>query len=152
MICPNCNFEETKVLESRCSDDGLKIRRRRFCENCSKRFTTYEIVEYAPLMVVKRDNSREKFERKKLFSGILKSCEKRPVSISQIENIVQTIELNLQNSLEREVSSSYIGELSMKALRQIDEVAYIRFASVYKEFKDVHEFMNELKNFLDEKK
>ena len=151
MKCPYCNFEDTKVVESRCAEDGLKVRRRRECENCLKRFTTYEAVEQLPLIVVKRDNSRERFDRKKVLSGIMRACEKRAVSIAEIEDMVQCIESVLQNSLEREVKSSFIGDLSMEALRRKDEVAYIRFASVYRQFKDVKAFMDELKNFLDER-
>ena len=151
MVCPHCNFEETKVVETRCSDDGSKIRRRRACENCSYRFTTYEVVEYAPVMIVKRDQSRERFDRKKVYTGLLKTCEKRPVPMQELENIIQEIETTVQGSLEREISSAYIGELCMKFLRNLDEIAYIRFASVYKEFKDLNEFMHELKSFINEK-
>lgn len=149
MRCPFCDFEDTKVVESRCA--GCKVRRRRACENCSKRFTTYEVVEHMPLMVVKRDNSRQQFERKKIFDGLFKACEKRPVSISDIDQIVQNIESAVDTSLEREVPSSVIGDMCMQQLKEKDEVAYIRFASVYREFKDVESFMNELKIFLDER-
>ena len=151
MKCPHCEFEETKVVETRCSEESSKVRRRRLCEQCSYRFTTYEFVEYAPVMIVKRDQSRERFDRKKVYTGLLKACEKRPVPMQELENIVQEIETSVQSSLEREVSSSYIGELCMKFLRNLDEIAYIRFASVYKEFKDLNEFMHELKNFINEK-
>lgn len=151
MKCPYCGFEDTKVLESRCADDGSRVRRRRGCEQCSKRFTTYEAVEHLPLMVIKRDNSREQFDRKKVLNGILKSCEKRPISMSEMERIVQNVESTVQNSLEREVKSSVIGDICMEELRKRDEVAYIRFASVHREFKDVQAFMDELKTFLDER-
>lgn len=151
MKCPYCGFEDTKVLESRCTDDGLRVRRRRGCEKCSKRFTTYEAVEHVPLMVIKRDGSREKFDRKKVLSGILKACEKRPISMPEIEQIVQNVESTVQNSLDREVSSSLIGDICMEELRRRDEVAYIRFASVHREFKDIQAFMDELKTFLDER-
>ncbi len=149
MKCPYCGYEDTKVLESRCA--GSRIRRRRECGGCLKRFTTYEEVEYMPLMVIKRDNSREQFSKKKVFDGIFKACEKRPVSMDEIDKIVQNIEAKVESSLDREVPSSIIGDLCMQELRKKDEVAYIRFASVYREFKDVQSFMKELKKFLEEK-
>ncbi len=152
MKCPYCGHESSKVVESRCADEGSRVRRRRECEHCSKRFTTYEVVEYIPLMVVKRGGTREKFERKKVFDGLLRACEKRAISLEKIENMTDEIESELQNMLEREVKSSYIGELSMQQLKKCDEVAYIRFASVYRQFKDVQAFMSELQNFLDGKK
>ena len=148
MKCPYCGNESSKVVESRCADDGLRIRRRRECEHCMKRFTTYEVVEYIPLMVVKRNGTREKFDRKKVFEGLLRACEKRAISLEKIENMVDEIENKLQNSLDREINSSYIGELSMEQLKKCDEVAYIRFASVYRQFRDVQAFMKELQNFL----
>ncbi len=151
MKCPYCSFEDTKVVESRCADDGLKVRRRRECENCSKRFTTYEIIEQSPIIIIKRGGSRQKFDRKKLLEGIFKACEKRPISMAEIEKIVQDIENTIQNSFDREVPSSLIGDICMEELRKKDEVAYIRFASVYRQFKDVKAFMEELKNFLDER-
>ncbi len=151
MKCPYCSYEDTKVLESRCADDGSRVRRRRACENCAKRFTTYEAVEHMPIMVVKRDESREQFSRKKIFDGIFKACEKRPVPMAEIEQIVQNIESEVDASLDREVSSAMIGDLCMSELKKRDEVAYIRFASVYREFKDVHSFMEELENFLNER-
>lgn len=151
MKCPYCNFEDTKVLESRCTDDGSKVRRRRECENCCRRFTTYETVEHVPLMVIKRDNSRQKFDRKKIFAGLLKACEKRPVSVDEIEDIVQNIERTLYSCLKHEIHSYIIGDICMKELRNKDEIAYIRFASVYRKFQDVHSFMEELKSFLDKK-
>ena len=149
MKCPYCGHESSKVVESRCADEGSRVRRRRECEHCLKRFTTYEVVEYIPLMVVKRGGTREKFERKKVFDGLLRACEKRAISLEQIENMTDEIELKLQNTLEREVKSSYIGELSMEQLKKCDEVAYIRFASVYRQFKDVQAFMSELQSFLN---
>ncbi len=152
MKCPYCGHESSKVVESRCADEGSRVRRRRECEYCSKRFTTYEVVEYIPLMVVKRGGTREKFERKKVFDGLLRACEKRAISLEKIENMTDEIESKLQNMLEREVKSSYIGELSMEQLKKCDEVAYIRFASVYRQFKDVQAFMSELQSFLDSNK
>ncbi len=148
MKCPYCGHESSKVVESRCADEGSRVRRRRECEHCSKRFTTYEVVEYIPLMVIKRGGAREKFERKKVFDGLLRACEKRAISLEKIENMTDEIESKLQNMLEREVKSSYIGELSMQQLKKCDEVAYIRFASVYRQFKDVQAFMSELESFL----
>ncbi|MDO4199367.1 MAG: transcriptional regulator NrdR [Clostridia bacterium] len=152
MKCPYCGHESSKVVESRCADEGSRVRRRRECEHCLKRFTTYEVVEYIPLMVVKRGGTREKFERKKVFDGLLRACEKRAISLEKIENMTDEIESKLQNMLEREVKSSYIGELSMEQLKKCDEVAYIRFASVYRQFKDVQAFMSELQSFLDSNK
>ena len=149
MKCPYCSFEESKVIDSRPTDDGEKIRRRRECLKCSRRFTTYEIVEVLPIIVIKKDKSREAFDRNKLLNGLLKACEKRPISINQLEKAVCDIERELQNSLDREVSSKLIGELVMDALKSIDKVAYVRFASVYREFKDVNTFMDELKKILD---
>lgn len=151
MKCPFCGFSESKVIDSRPTDEGEKIRRRRECVSCSKRFTTYEIIESVPIIVVKKDKSREAFDRVKLFNGMLRACEKRPVSISQIENAVADIEAELQNSLDREVTSVHIGELAMDRLKLLDEVAYVRFASVYRQFKDIDSFMHELNKLLDEK-
>lgn len=152
MKCPYCSFEESKVVDSRSADDGEKIRRRRECLKCGKRFTTYEIIETVPLIVVKRDKSREPFDRNKLTAGILRACEKRPVSIEQIENIVNYIEATLQSSLEREITTKQIGELAMEQLKGVDEVSYVRFASVYRQFKDINTFMEELNKLLTEKK
>ena len=152
MRCPYCSFEESKVVDSRSADDGERIRRRRECLKCAKRFTTYEIVETVPLIVVKRDKSREPFDRNKLTAGILRACEKRPVSIEQIENIVNNIETTLQSSLEREITTKQIGELAMEQLKEVDEVSYVRFASVYRQFKDINTFMEELNKLLTEKK
>jgi transcriptional repressor NrdR len=146
--CPFCSFEESKVIDSRPTDEGMKIRRRRECLKCKKRFTTYEIIENVPLIVVKKDKSREVFDRQKLFRGMLRACEKRPVSVETIENAVDDIEISLQNSLDREVSSDQIGSLAMEKLRNIDEVSYVRFASVYRQFKDINLFMEEVSNLL----
>ena len=144
MRCPYCNFNDNKVIDSRPSDDDSTIRRRRECCNCGERFTTYERVELMPLMVIKKDGSRQPFDREKLIAGIMKSCEKRPVTTAQIEEIVHTIEQSEGNKLRREIPSFEIGELVLEQLRGIDEVAYIRFASVYREFADVSSFLEEL--------
>lgn len=151
MKCPFCGYAESKVVDSRPTDEGEKIRRRRECISCSKRFTTYEIIESVPVIVVKKDKSREAFDRVKLFNGMLRACEKRPVSIAQIESVVNSIEAELQNSLDREVTSVHIGELAMEKLKELDEVAYVRFASVYRQFKDINTFMEELAKLLGEK-
>lgn len=151
MKCPYCAYEESKVIDSRSADDGERIRRRRECLKCGKRFTTHEIVETVPIMVIKRDRTREPFSREKLFSGLMKACEKRPVSIKTIDSVISSIEANIQNSLDREVTSEKIGELAMEHLKEIDEVAYVRFASVYRQFKDINTFMQELNNLLKSK-
>ncbi|MCQ2513914.1 MAG: transcriptional regulator NrdR [Ruminococcus sp.] len=151
MRCPYCNFEESKVIDSRSADEGKRIRRRRECLSCGKRFTTHEIIETVPLIVVKRDKSREVFDRNKLTSGILRACEKRPVSLEQIDEIVAAIESNLQINADREVTSMKIGELVMEQLKDIDEVSYVRFASVYRQFKDINTFLEELNKLLTEK-
>ncbi len=151
MKCPYCGFEESKVIDSRPADEGERIRRRRECLKCGKRFTTHEVIETVPIIVVKRDKSREVFDRNKLTAGLLRACEKRPVSIDQIENMVDTIETQLQQSLDREVTSMAIGELTMEQLKNVDEVAYVRFASVYRQFKDINTFMEELNKLLKEK-
>ena len=151
MKCPFCSCEESKVIDSRPTDEGERIRRRRECISCQKRFTTYEIIESVPVIVVKKDKSREVFDRSKLFNGMLRACEKRPVSLDAIERAVNEIEATLQNSLDREVTSVYIGELAMAKLRELDEVAYVRFASVYRQFKDINTFMDELAKLLGEK-
>ena len=148
MRCPFCGYEESKVIDSRPTDEGEKIRRRRECISCAKRFTTYEIIESVPIVVVKKDKSRQAFDRVKLFNGMLRACEKRPVSIDQIEKVVTDIETELQNSLDREVTSVHIGELVMDKLKGLDEVAYVRFASVYRQFKDINTFMDELTKLL----
>ncbi|MGN1194805.1 MAG: transcriptional regulator NrdR [Acutalibacteraceae bacterium] len=151
MKCPFCGYTESKVIDSRPTDEGEKIRRRRECISCQKRFTTYEIIESVPIIVVKKDKSREAFDRVKLFNGMLRACEKRPVSIGQLEEAVNQIEAELQNSLDREVTSVRIGELAMEKLKSLDEVAYVRFASVYRQFKDINTFMEELAKLLGEK-
>ena len=151
MKCPFCGYSESKVIDSRPTDEGERIRRRRECMNCSKRFTTYEIIESVPIIVVKKDKSRESFDRNKLFNGLLRACEKRPVSIETIEKIVDEIETTLQNSLDREVTSIHIGELAMDKLTDTDEVAYVRFASVYRQFKDRNTCRDELAKLLGEK-
>ena len=148
MKCPFCGYEESKVIDSRPTDEGEKIRRRRECISCAKRFTTYEIIETVPIVVVKKDKSRQAFDRVKLFNGMIRACEKRPVSIYQIEKVVTDIETELQNSLDREVTSVHIGELVMDKLKGLDEVAYVRFASVYRQFKDINTFMDELTKLL----
>jgi transcriptional repressor NrdR len=148
MRCPFCGHDEDRVIDSRPSDEGSAIRRRRECISCGARFTTYEKVENLPLLVIKKDGTREPFDREKLMSGILKSCEKRPVSTAQVENLVSSIEAQTQNSLKREISSRDIGEMVMEGLKQIDEVAYVRFASVYRQFKDVNSFLQELNEML----
>ena len=149
--CPYCGYEESKVIDSRPTDEGERIRRRRECISCGKRFTTYEVIESVPVIVVKKDKSREVFDRNKLFNGLLRACEKRPVSLETIEHVVSDIETKLQNSLDREVTSSYIGQLAMDSLKEIDEVAYVRFASVYRQFKDINTFMDELAKLLGDK-
>lgn len=148
MKCPYCGHADSKVIESRCAEDGSKVRRRRECVQCFRRFTTYEVVEHIPIIIIKRNGSREKFERKKVFDGLMRASEKRAISLEEIEKMVDDIELKIQNSMDREVKSSYIGELSMEALKNKDEVAYIRFASVYRKFKDIQAFMDELESFL----
>lgn len=149
MRCPFCSDMEDKVIDSRMSGEGLNIRRRRECLKCGKRFTTYEYVEKAPLMVVKRDGSCEKFDREKIKAGIIKACEKRPVSMERIEEIVERIERDIQKKAEQDVKSTIIGNMVMEELYSLDEVAYVRFASVYRRFKDVSSFMKELKKFLE---
>jgi transcriptional repressor NrdR len=148
MRCPFCGHDEDRVIDSRPSDEGSAIRRRRECISCGARFTTYEKVENLPLLVIKKDGTREPFDREKLMSGLMKSCQKRPVSTLQIEGLVNSIEIQTQNSLKREISSREIGEMVMEGLKQIDEVAYVRFASVYRQFKDVNSFLEELNDML----
>ncbi len=149
MKCPFCGFEESKVIDSRPTDEGQRIRRRRECLECGKRFTTYEVIESLPIIVIKKDKSRETFNRDKLMTGLLRACEKRPVSIDMLDNIIDEIEVIIQNSLDREVSSEKIGELVMEKLKKVDEVAYVRFASVYRQFKDINTFMSELSKLLE---
>jgi transcriptional repressor NrdR len=148
MKCPYCSHSESKVVDSRPTDEGASIRRRRECLACGKRFTTYETVESLPMVVVKKDGSRETFDRTKILTGMLKACEKRPVPIARLERAAGDIEQRLLNALSREVKTDYIGELVMEHLRAIDEVAYVRFASVYRQFKDIDHFMAELNKLL----
>ncbi len=150
MKCPFCGYIESKVIDSRPTDEGSRIRRRRECLSCQKRFTTYEIIESVPIVVVKKDRSREAFDRNKLLNGMLRACQKRPVSIEMLEAAVDDIEAQIQNSLDREVPASRIGEYAMKKLKDIDEVAYVRFASVYRQFKDINSFHEEINRLLDE--
>ena len=149
MKCPFCGFEESKVIDSRPTDEGQRIRRRRECLECAKRFTTYEVIESLPIIVIKKDKSRETFNRNKLMTGLLRACEKRPVSIDMLDTLIDEIEVMIQNSLDREVSSEKIGELVMEKLKKVDEVAYVRFASVYRQFKDINTFMSELSKLLE---
>ena len=151
MKCIFCGYEESKVIDSRPTEEGGSIRRRRECLKCFKRFTTYEKVESIPLIVVKKDKTRQAFDREKLLSGLLRACEKRPISIDQLEKIVDDIECSIHNSLAREVTSKQIGELIMGKLKEIDEVAYVRFASVYRQFKDINTFKEELNKLLSDK-
>ena len=151
MKCPYCNEDDTKVIDSRPADDNCSIRRRRQCERCGKRFTTYEKLETMPLMVIKKDNSRETYDRSKIESGVIRSCHKRPVSTQEIDSMIDDIENRIFNMEEKEVETSAIGELVMEKLKSLDEVAYVRFASVYREFKDVNTFMEELGKLLKNK-
>lgn len=148
MKCPFCGTEDSKVIDSRPTDEGERIRRRRECLNCAKRFTTYEIIESLPIIVIKKDKSRETFDRDKLLNGILRACDKRQISINTLDNMIDEIESTIQNSLDREVTSVKIGELVMEKLKDIDEVAYVRFASVYRQFKDITTFMEELNKLI----
>lgn len=148
MKCPFCGHMEDKVIDSRPAEDGSAIRRRRECLSCSSRFTTYEKVELLPLLVVKKDGTREAYSQEKLLGGLMKACEKRPVSSDQVESIVTYVENQIQNSAKREISTNEIGEMVMQQLKEIDEVAYVRFASVYRQFKDVNSFMEELQDML----
>ena len=151
MRCPYCGQSESKVIDSRPADEGNSIRRRRECLSCQKRFTTYETVESLPMVVVKKDGSRQSFERRKVLGGMIRACEKRPVPLAELEKIAEEIEQDLQNSMEREVSTEAIGERVMDRLRSVDQVAYVRFASVYRQFKDIDTFMAELNKLLNEK-
>jgi transcriptional repressor NrdR len=151
MKCPYCAYPESKVVDSRPADEGASIRRRRECLSCHKRFTTYETMESLPLMVVKKDGSRQSFDRSKVLGGLIRACEKRPVSYQTLENLVIEIEQVLQNQMDREISSAQIGELVMERLKKVDEVAYVRFASVYRQFKDINTFMTELNKLLEDK-
>ena len=148
MKCPYCGTNRDKVVDSRSSNSGKNIRRRRECLKCGKRFTTYEHLEEMPLMVTKKDGRREPFDRNKILAGFTKACEKRPISTEKLEKIADAIEIEIQKNFEREVKASVIGELAMKQLHSLDEVAYVRFASVYRQFKDINQFMKELKQLL----
>ena len=148
MKCPFCNHENTRVIDSRPAEDNNSIRRRRICDECGKRFTTYEKVETIPLIIIKKDNNRETYDRAKIEGGVLRACHKRPVSAKQITDLVDEVEIEITNMEEKEIPSIVIGELIMDKLKDLNAVAYVRFASVYREFKDVETFMNELKKML----
>ena len=152
MKCPFCGYTDSKVIDSRPAEDGTTIRRRRECLDCQKRFTTYEIIERMPLVVIKRDGSRESFDKVKIINGVIRACEKRPVTMTQIEGLANDIELELRGRLESEVKSEVIGEMVMARLKDLDEVAYVRFASVYRSFKDINTFMEELTKLLGDRK
>ena len=152
MKCPFCSYQESKVVDSRHSDDNLSIRRRRECLGCQRRFTTYEIVESLPMVVVKKDGSRQDFDRNKILTGMVRSCANRPVPMAELERITTEIEQTVQSTLEREVSTERIGEMVMEKLKPLDEVSYIRYASVYRQFKDVDTFIRELTKILEENK
>lgn len=152
MKCPYCSYAESKVVDSRPTDEGEKIRRRRECLNCSERFTTYEIIESFPIIVIKKDKTRQSFDRNKLLNGMLKASEGCQVTLEQLEKAIDNIEASLQNSLDREVTSTRIGELVMEELKNVDDVAYVRYASVYREFRDINTFMDELAKLLKDKK
>ena len=149
MKCPYCNHENTRVIDSRPAEDNNSIRRRRVCDICSKRFTTYEKVETIPLIIIKKDNNRESYDRSKIEAGVLRACHKRPVGVEQINELIDAVETEIFNMEEKEVSSQVIGELVMNKVKDLDAVAYVRFASVYREFKDINTFMDELKKVLD---
>lgn len=151
MKCPYCGYSESRVIDSRPAEEGTTIRRRRECLSCQKRFTTYEIMERVPLIVIKRDGSRQTFDKMKILNGMLRACEKRPVALADLQRAVDEIEQELQNSLEREIESTVIGELVMQKLKSLDEVAYVRFASVYRQFKDLNTFMEELNKLLTDR-
>jgi len=151
MKCPFCGYSESKVIDSRPADEGASIRRRRECLACRKRFTTYETMECLPIVVVKKDGSRQSFDRNKIMAGLIRACEKRPVPYSALESMVNEIEQVLQNKMEREISSSEIGELVMERLKKIDDVSYVRFASVYRQFKDINTFIAELSKLLEDR-
>ena len=151
MKCPYCGFRESKVVDSRPAEEGSSIRRRRECLSCERRFTTYETMELLPMVVIKKDGSRQSFDRNKILRGMIRACEKRPVSLGALETIADEIEQDLQNSMEREISTETIGERVMERLRAVDQVAYVRFASVYRQFKDIDTFMAELNKLLAEK-
>lgn len=148
MRCPYCNYPESKVIDSRPTEESNSIRRRRECLGCGKRFTTYETVENVPLVVVKKDGSRQSFDRQKILNGLVKACEKRPVPLDTLESVVNDIEQHLMNTMEKEIPSERVGELVMDALKEIDQVAYVRFASVYRQFQDIDTFVSELNKLL----
>ncbi len=152
MKCPFCNYEDTKVIDSRSQDDNTTIRRRRYCEKCGKRFTTYERIDTIPMTVIKSNGTRETFDKNKLISGIMKSCNKRPITAKQIQEIADDVENAVMSSMDKEIESKEIGSMVMDRLKDIDEVAYVRFASVYRQFKDINTFMEELNKIMDEKK
>lgn len=148
MRCPFCNYAESKVLDSRATEEGSSIRRRRECVQCLKRFTTYEVLEALPLVVIKKDGRRAIFDRNKIINGLLKACEKRPVSVKRIEEVAISIEKEIRNTMEREIASEKIGEMAMRELKDLDQVAYVRFASVYRQFADIENFMQELESLM----
>lgn len=148
MKCPFCSYEESKVVDSRSTEDNMSIRRRRECLKCSKRYTTYEKIEDIPILVIKKDSSREYFDKSKIVNGLIKACQKRPVSRAQIEAVADEVEKKISNAMLAEIKSDYIGEIIMESLKNIDEVSYVRFASVYRQFKDVNTFMEEIKNLM----
>lgn len=150
MKCPFCTYEDSKVVDSRPTDENQTIRRRRECIKCNKRFTTYEKIEKVPIVIVKKDGTRQAFDRNKILNGMIRACEKRPVSLQTLEESINNIEKQIYNTLEREIKSDYIGELVMAELKDIDEISYVRFASVYREFKDINSFMEELRNIQGE--
>ncbi|MBP2653074.1 MAG: nrdR [Firmicutes bacterium] len=152
MRCPFCSFAESKVIDSRAAEEGSSIRRRRECLQCMRRFTTYEVVEETPLMVIKKDGRREMFDRSKLLNGLLRACEKRPIPITVVENLVDKVEKEIRNLMEREVASHYIGDVVIRHLKDIDQVAYVRFASVYRQFTDLNNFMQELEALMKAQK
>ncbi len=149
MRCPYCQYADSKVVDSRATEEGNSIRRRRECPNCMRRFTTYEVIEKIPLMVVKKDGRREIFDRTKLMNGLLKSFEKRPISVNDVEQLVSKIESELRNAADAEVTTTQIGEITMKYLREVDQVAYVRFASVYRQFADINNFLQELEKLVN---
>ncbi len=151
MRCPFCSFDESKVVDSRSTDDNTTIRRRRECLSCSKRYTTYEKVEDIPILVVKRDSTRENFNKEKIINGLIRACQKRPVSRKQIEDLAEDIEKTISNKMITEVNSKIIGEMVMERLKNVDEISYVRFASVYREFKDINTFLEEIKSLVSKK-
>ena len=151
MKCPYCGWNESKVVDSRPADEYAVIRRRRECEKCTRRFTTYEKIEEIPLIIVKRDGRREAFQREKIINGLIRSCQKRPISVNEIEEIAESVEMELYNTMEKEIESKKIGEMVMNKLKRLDDVAYVRFASVYKQFKDINTFMDELNKLMKER-